>query len=284
MSTASNSEKRGARDGPPAQSADYALYLRRMKRRTLLVHFWQAAILLVFLAVWEIAPLAGWVNPALTSYPTAIGRTLTAFVIDGSLWHHSWTTLEEILFGFVGSMALGTVIAVAFWLSPMLYRTLDPFVVVINAIPKVAFVPIFFIWLGSLSSIYAMSIAVSVFVTVLMLHTGFRAIDPDKVKLVQLFGASRRQILSKIILPGSVPTMMSTLKVNVGLTLVGVVVGEFQAAKAGLGYLIIYGSQIFQINIVMAAVAVLAGISTLLFIAIQALEAHILNRRGSSGT
>jgi NitT/TauT family transport system permease protein len=284
MSTASNSEKRGARDGPPAQSTEYALYLRRMKRRTLLVHFWQAAILLVFLVVWEIAPLAGWVNPALTSYPTAIGRTLTAFVVDGSLWHHSGTTLEEILFGFVGSMALGTVIAIAFWLSPMLYRTLDPFVVVINAIPKVAFVPIFFIWLGNLSSIYAMSIAVSVFVTVLMLHTGFRAIDPDKVKLVQLFGASRRQILSKIILPGSVPTMMSTLKVNVGLTLVGVVVGEFQAAKAGLGYLIIYGSQIFQINIVMAAVAVLAGISTLLFIAIQALEAHILNRRGSSGT
>ncbi len=273
MSTASNSGKRSARDGPPAQSTDYALYLRRMKRRTLLVHFWQAAILLVFLAVWEIAPLAGWVNPALlTSYPTAIGRTLDGF-------RHRWQPvapqagrqLEEILFGFVGSMALGTVIAIAFWLSPMLYRTLDPFVVVINAIPKVAFVPIFFIWLGNLSSIYAMSIAVSVFVTVLMLHTGFRAIDPDKVKLVQLFGASRRQILSKIILPGSVPTMMSTLKVNVGLTLVGVVVGEFQAAKAGLGYLIIYGSQIFQINIVMAAVAVLAAISTLLFIAIQAL-------------
>jgi NitT/TauT family transport system permease protein len=141
-------------------------------------------------------------------------------------------------------------------------------------------VPLFFIWLGDMKSIYAMAIVISVFVTTLMLYTGFQATDPDKVRLVQLFGASRWQVLTKIVLPGSVPTMISTLKINVGLALVGVVVGEFQAAKAGLGYLITYGSQIFQMNLVMTSVVVLAIISTLMFAVIQALEAFIHRRRG----
>ena len=149
----------------------------------------------------------------------------------------------------------------------------------INAIPKIALVPIFYIWLGDMMSIYAMAVAVSVFVTVIMLYTGFQAIDPDKIKLVRLFSASRLQVLTKVVLPGSVPTMMSTLKVNIGLTLVGVVVGEFQSAKAGLGYLITYGSQIFQMNMVMSAIVVLAFISSLLFVAVQVLEAVILRRR-----
>ena len=176
------------------------------------------------------------------------------------------------MIGFVGGMLIGTTVAIALWLSPFLYRVLDPFIVVLNALPKIALVPLFFIWLGDMKSIYAMAIAISVFVTTLMLYTGFQAIDPDKVRLVQLFGASRWQVLTKIVLPGSVPTMISTLKINVGLSLVGVVVGEFQAAKAGLGYLITYGSQIFQMNLVMTSVVVLAIISTLMFAAIQAFE------------
>jgi NitT/TauT family transport system permease protein len=116
-----------------------------------------------------------------------------------------------------------------------------------------------------------------------MLYTGFQAIDPDKIKLVRLFGASRFKVLTKIVLPGSVPTMIAALKVNVGLALVGVVVGEFQAAKAGLGYLITYGSQIFQMNLVMTAIVVLAVISSLLFVGIQALEATALRRHGGAG-
>ena len=147
-----------------------------------------------------------------------------------------------------------------------------PFIVVLDALPKIALVPIYFIWLGPLTSIYAMAITVSVFITVIMLYTGFQAIDSDKIRLVQLFGASRLQVLTKIVLPGSVPTMISTLKVNVGLTMVGVIVGEFQAAKIGLGHLITYGGQIFQMNLVMTSVVVLAVISTLLFAVVQALE------------
>ena len=263
------------------QSASCRKYLRGLRHRALIVQAWQIGLVALFLGVWEIAPRAGWINPMLTSYPSAVARTLFVMLQDGSLVQHTWTTLSEIMIGFCGGMALGLVCAVALWSSPFLYRVLDPFIVVLNGVPKIALVPIFYIWLGDTASIYAMAIAVSVFDTIIMLYTGFNAVDPDKIKLVRLFGASHRQVLWKIVLPASIPTMISTLKVNVGLALVGVIVGEFQAAKAGLGYLITYGSQIFQMNLVMTAIVVLAAISSVLFIAIQALETIVLRRSGS---
>ena len=266
--------------GPPARSEAYSAYLRALRRRTLLVQACQVVLLLAFLALWEIAPRAGWVDAMLTSYPSAILRMFMVLTNDNTLVVNTWATVQSTVIGFAGGMAIGTAAAVALWLSPFLHRVLDPFIVVLNALPKIALVPIYFIWLGPLSSIYAMAITVSVFVTIIMLYTGFQAIDPDKIRLVQLFGASRLQVLTKIVLPGSVPTMISTLKVNVGLTMVGVIVGEFQAAKIGLGHLITYGSQIFQMNLVMASIVVLAVISSLLFAAIQVLESFIRMRRG----
>jgi NitT/TauT family transport system permease protein len=230
-----------------------------------------------------VGPRAGWINPMLTSYPSAVARTFVKMIEDGTLQTHTLVTVIETVVGFVGGMLLGTFCAIVLWWSSYVYRVLDPFIVVLNAIPKIALVPIFYIWLGDVASIYAMAIAISVFVTILMLYTGFQSIDPDKIRLVRLFGASRVKVLTKIVLPGSVPTMIAALKVNVGLALVGVVVGEFQAAKAGLGYLITYGSQIFQMNLVMTAIVVLAVISSLLFAGIQWLEATALRRHGSGG-
>lgn len=268
----------------PVPSPAYSAYLAALKRRALSIQLWQIGLVAALLIVWEVAPRMGWINPMLTSYPSAIGRTFATMIQDGTLTTHTLVTLSETVVGFIGGMLLGTLCAVVLWWSSYLYRVLDPFIVVLNAIPKIALVPIFYIWLGNVASIYAMAIAISVFVTILMLYTGFQGIDPDKIKLVRLFGASRFKVLTKIVLPGSVPTMIAALKVNVGLALVGVVVGEFQAAKAGLGYLITYGSQIFQMNLVMTAIVVLAVISSLLFIGIQALEATALRRHGSSGS
>jgi NitT/TauT family transport system permease protein len=267
---------------PSSRSAAYEAYLRALRWRAWSINLWQIGLVAVFLVAWEVAPRAGWINPMLTSYPSAVARTFMASASDGTLLMHTWVTLSETIIGFAGGMFLGLLCAIALWWSDYHYRVHDPFIVVLNAIPKIALVPIFYIWLGDAASIYAMAIAVSVFVTVLMLFTGFKAIDPDKVKLARLFGASQRQILDKIVLPGSVPTIISALKVNVGLALVGVIVGEFQAAKAGLGYLITYGSQSFQMNLVMTAIVVLAMISTVLFAAIQAIEATVLRRHGVS--
>ena len=164
--------------------------------------------------------------------------------------------------GFTAAMVLGTAIAAALWWWNQLYKVLDPYLVVANAMPKTAFVPIFYIWLGATLSIYGMSLAISLFITILMIYSGFQGIDPNKVKLAQTFGASKGQILTKVVLPGSVPTLIAALKVNAGLSLVGVVVGEFQSASLGLGYLIQYGSQIFKMNIVMTAITILAIVSS----------------------
>ena len=156
---------------------------------------------------------------------------------------------------------------------------LDPYLVVANAMPKTAFVPIFYIWLGATLSIYGMSLAISLFVTILMIYNGFQGTDANKIKLAQTFGARKGQILVKVVLPGSVPTLIAALKVNVGLSLVGVVVGEFQSANLGLGYLIQYGSQIFKLNIVMTAITILAIVSSVMYLAISWLEAAVMRRR-----
>ena len=176
-------------------------------------------------------------------------------------------------------MVIGTAIAAALWWWNGLYRVLDPYLVVANAMPKTAFVPIFYIWLGATVSIYAMSLAISLFITVLMIYSGFQAVDPNKIKLAQTFGASRAQILTKVVLPGSVPTFIAALKVNAGLSLVGVVVGEFESANRGLGYLIQYGSQIFKMNLVMTAVTILAIVSSLIYLAISWLKSTVISRR-----
>jgi NitT/TauT family transport system permease protein len=184
-------------------SPAYKAYLRSLRRDVWMVKLWQIAILVIFLMIWEAAPRAGWVNPMLTSYPSAVVKTAAELITDGTLAVHTWATIRSTMIGFVGGMLIGTGVAITLWLSPFLYRVLDPFIVALNALPKIALVPLFFIWLGDLKSIYAMAIAISVFVTTLMLYTGFQATDPDKVKLARLFGASRVQILTKIVLPAA---------------------------------------------------------------------------------
>ena len=266
---------------PP--SSQYREWLRRERRGRLTVRATQFAILVAFLAMWEVAPRLDLVNPLFTSYPSTIWPTflelLHATPQQASILSHTWFTVLATVVGFLAAMALGTAAAAALWWWNSLYRVLDPYLVVANAMPKTAFVPIFYIWLGATLSIYGMSLAISLFITVLMIYSGFQGIDPNKIKLAQTFGASKGQILTKVVLPGSVPTLVAALKVNAGLSLVGVVVGEFQSASLGLGYLIQYGSQIFKMNIVMTAITILAIVSSLMYLAISWLETAVMRRR-----
>jgi NitT/TauT family transport system permease protein len=264
-------------------SSAYAEYLKRERRSRLAVRSYQLALLALFLVLWEVLPRAQLINPLFTSYPSAIVPTFFELLKDTpqqrNILVHTWSTTFATVVGFTLAMLLGTLIAAALWYWRMLYRVLDPYLVVANAMPKTAFVPIFYIWLGATLSIYGMSLAISLFITILILYNGFREVDPNKIKLAQTFGASRAQIFRKVIFPGSVPTMFAALKVNVGLSLVGVVVGELQSATIGLGYLIQYGSQVFKLNIVMTAIAILAVLSVLLYALIYVLEAVVSRRR-----
>jgi NitT/TauT family transport system permease protein len=264
-------------------SPQYRDWLARERRGRITVRAAQVAILLAFLVLWEVLPKAHIVNPLLTSYPSALWPTFIELLHEtprqAGILTHTWFTVFATILGFAGAMLLGTVIAAALWWWHALYKVLDPYLVVANAMPKTAFVPIFYIWLGATLSIYGMSLAISLFITILMIYSGFQGIDPNKIKLAQTFGASKGQILTKVVLPGSVPTLIAALKVNAGLSLVGVVVGEFQSANIGLGFLIQYGSQIFKMNIVMTAITILAIVSSLMYLMIAWLEAAVMRRR-----
>ena len=267
----------------PGPSPKYRQWLRRERSGRLNVRFTQLALLLVVLVLWEILPRAQIVNPLFTSYPSTIWPTfldmLKTTPQQASILVHTWATLVATFVGFTVAMVIGTAVAAALWWWESLYKVLDPYLVVANALPKTAFVPIFYIWLGPSLSIYGIALAISLFVTVLMIYSGFQSTDPNKIKLAQTFGATKAQILTKVVLPGSIPTFIAALKVTAGLSLVGVVVGEFQSANFGLGYLIQYGSQIFKMNIVMVAVTILAIVSSLMYLAISWLEAAVMRRR-----
>jgi NitT/TauT family transport system permease protein len=282
MSVAESTIAAPASVAAPA-SPQYREWLKRERRGRLTIRGAQLAILLVFLVLWEVLPRAQIVNPLLTSYPSALWPTFVSLLKDtpqqASILTHTGATVLATVIGFTGAMVLGIIIAAALWWWGRLYQVLDPYLVVANAMPKTAFVPIFYIWLGATLSIYGMSLAISLFITILMIYSGFQGVDPNKLKLAQTFGASKGQILAKVVLPGSVPTLIAALKVNAGLSLVGVVVGEFQSASIGLGYLIQYGSQIFKMNIVMTAITILALVSSVMYLAISRLEAAVMRRR-----
>ena len=257
----------------------FAAHVRRIARERWLVRLAQLISVVVFLVLWEVAPRAHWVNPLLTSYPSAIWSTFVEMTADAAIFYHTWVTLEETIIGFVIGLGGGVAISVALWWWRFLYRVVDPFLVVANALPKTALAPIFFIWLGDKYSIYGIAVAVGLFITIIMVYNGFNEIDPNEVKLARTFGANRFQILRKVILPGSIPTLIAALKINVGLALVGVIVGEFQSSKAGLGYLIVYGSQILQMNMAMMAITILAIMSSAMYVGIFYLERAVLKHR-----
>jgi NitT/TauT family transport system permease protein len=264
-------------------SSQYRAWLQRERRSRLAVRATQLATLFTFLLLWEILPREQIINPLFTSYPSAIWPTFLEMLKttpqQPSILTHTWSTVVATVIGFTAAMVIGTVMAAALWWWKYLYQVLDPYLVVANAMPKTAFVPIFYVWLGATLSIYGMSLAISLFITVLMIYSGFQGVDLNKIKLAQTFGASKIQILTKVVLPGSVPTFIAALKVNAGLSLVGVIVGEFQSASFGLGYLIQYGSQIFKMNIVMTAVTILVIVSSLMYLAISWLESAVMGRR-----
>ncbi len=269
-------------EGP---SRRYREYLRKQCMEKWAIRGTQVMIFAVFLLVWEIAAKTHLVNPMLTSYPSAIWPTFIEMLHSsdmnqqGTILHHTWVTTMEVGISFLVSTLLGILVGAALWWSSFLYRVLDPYMVVANAMPKIALVPIFYIWLGDSLSIYGIAIAIAGFITTLMIYSGFRETDPDKIKLLQVLGAKKIQIFLKLVLPGNLPTITAALKATIGLVLVGVIVGEFQSSRAGLGYLIVYGSQIFQMNLVMTSIAILAVLSTIMYGMVFSLERFIQSKR-----
>ncbi|WP_260871590.1 ABC transporter permease [Bacillus sp. X1(2014)] len=246
-------------------SIQYSSYLRKQRNRNLSIRLAQWLVLFVFLGVWELAANMSWIDTMLTSKPSQIFASFKELLIKGEILHHTWITTKETILGFIVSMVIGTLLAILLWSSRFLSEVVEPYIVVLNALPKVALGPIFYIWLGDQLSIYGMAIAISIIVTVIMVHSGFQEISKGKMKLMESFGATRWQMLKMVVLPASIPNFVATMKVNVGLTLVGVIMGEFLSSKAGLGFLITYGGQVFQMNLVMTSITILAILSVVMY-------------------
>ncbi|WP_246627749.1 ABC transporter permease [Paenibacillus solanacearum] len=247
---------------------------------SLWVRITQIVLLVIFFAVWEIAARMQWIDGLLFSSPNRIIQLLYAKVADGSLFLHIWVTVLETIAGFLLGTLLGTAFAALIWLSPFLSRVLDPYLVVANSLPKVALGPLFIVALGpGLLSIIATTLSITVIITILNVYTSFREVDPNQQKVIRLFGGNRRAVFMKAVLPASYPTIVSTLKVNVGLSWVGVIVGEFLVSKEGLGYLIIYGFQVFNFTLVIGSVFIIAIAATLMYQGVAYLEGKLIGKR-----
>jgi NitT/TauT family transport system permease protein len=256
----------------------YEKYLRIQKRRLWLINLSRLTVLLAFLILWELAAHLRWIDPMLTSKPSQLFVSFQELALEGSLLRHTWISGIETIVGIVVSMLVGTAVAIVFWWSTFASKVLEPYIVVLNALPKVALGPIFYIWLGDYYSIYGMAVAISIIVTIIMVESGFKEISKTKLKLMESFGATRLQMLRMVLLPASVPHFIAALKVNVGLTLVGVVMGEFLSSKAGLGYLIIYGGQVFQMNLVMVSILMLALLSVIMYGVVNLLAHYAMKK------
>lgn len=252
----------------------YLAGVRRQKRR---VRIWQLALLIGLFGFWELSCRTGLSDGFLVSCPSRMAATFWSLCRSGQLLHHIGVSCLETVLGFTAGTLLGTAAAILMWWSDTAARILDPYLVVLNALPKTALGPIFIVWMGAgAGAIVNMTLAISLIVTILNMYTGFRATDPEKVRLMRTLGATRRQILWMLVFPANCPTLFSTLKVNVGLSWVGVIMGEFLVSRAGLGYLIVYGSQVFNMDLVMTSVLILAAAAVLMYLLVLRAE-NILN-------
>lgn len=235
-------------------------YLLRLRRENRWVRIWQIALVAGLFILWELSCRVGLSDGFLVSCPSRMARTLWTLCRSGELWRHIAVSCGETVLGFTAGTLLGTAAAVGMWWSDTAARILDPYLVVLNALPKTALGPIFIVWMGAgMGAIVTMTLAISLIVTILSMYAGFRTTDPEKLRLMRTLGASKRQILWLLVFPANCPTLFSTLKVNVGLSWVGVIMGEFLVSRAGLGYLIVYGSQVFNMDLVMASVLALGA-------------------------
>lgn len=241
-------------------------YLEGRMRHRRFVQIMRVLLLMVFLALWEIATANKWIDGFIFSSPSRIARTFAGMVKDGTIFAHIFATLLETAASFFFVVVLGLLLAILLWSSDKLSEILEPYLVVLNSLPKSALAPLLIVWLGAnRGTIIAAGMSVAIFGTILNLYTSFHEVSQDKMKLIYTLGGNRFHVLTKVVLPSTVPATISIMKVNIGLCLVGVVIGEFIGARMGLGYLIIYGSQVFKLDWVLMSIVILCIIAMALY-------------------
>lgn len=254
-------------------SREHALFLKKRKLNLLLVWALRIGLLAILLGLWELSTACGLVDPFIMSSPSRIFKTIGSLYAEGTLFYHIGITLAETLAGFAIAVVLGCTIALALWWSDTLRRVLEPYIVVLNALPKIALGPLIIIWFGTGSkAIIFMTVLVGIIVAIMHMLSAFIATDKNKILLLRSMGASKLQILYKLVLPSSLASFISMLKVSVGMAWIGSIMGEYIVSKAGLGYLIVYGGQVFKLDLVMTATCILCLLAAGMYFLVVLLE------------
>ena len=254
-------------------SSEYKVYLRKKRINIILIHITQILILLFLIFIWEYLSSKNIINAFIYSSPSRILKTITDLYNSNNLFNHIWITIYETILSFSLATILGTFIAILLWYSKFLYKVMDPYLTVLNSLPKVALGPIIIILFGAnIKSIIIMALLISLIITIVNVYTGFINTDKNMIKLMESFHASKWQILKYLIIPYNYNVIINALKINVGMSLVGVIMGEFLVSKAGIGYLINYGSQVFNLNLVFAGIIILLIVSYLMYLIVLYIE------------
>ena len=254
-------------------SKEHLSFLQKRRRELALVWILRLGVLVLLLGAWELVTALGWVDPFLMSSPSRIGTTIASLYRDGTLFYHIGVTLWETLAGFAIAVVLGFSVALLLWWSERLRKVLEPYIVVINALPKIALGPLIIVWFGTGSeAIVFMTVLVGLIVAIMHMLSAFIGTDENKLLLMRSMGANKWQILRKLVLPASYPSVIAMLKINVGMAWIGSIMGEYIVSRAGLGYLIVYGGQVFKLDLVMSATFLLCVLAAGMYFLVVLLE------------
>ena len=255
-------------------------FIKQHKRKKYTIIIWRFIIIFIFLFSWEILVRQNIINSFLFSSPTRIIHTMISLFQNGDLLKHIGITLYEVLISFLITTILSIGIATILWSNDMIAKIIDPYLTILNSLPKVALGPLIIIWVGaSIHSIIFMALTISLFVTILSIYQGFISVNSSFLIMLKSFGANKWQVFYKVVLPSNFDTIISSLKINISMSLIGVIMGELLVSKSGIGYLIMYGSQVFQIDLVITGVFILGILSSLMYFSLILVEKYLLSKK-----
>lgn len=256
---------------------DYKRYLKKEKINKFLVIFSQLFILVFIIFIWQLLADIEIINTFISSSPKKILDTIISLHNSNNLYNHIFITIYETVISFILGTLIGTLIAIILWWNKFLYKVIDPYLTILNSLPKVALGPIIIIMCGAnMKSIILMALLISVIITIINVYNGFVNTDINKINLLKSFKASKLQVLRYVILPSSYSTIISSLKINVSMSLIGVIMGEFLVSKEGIGYLIMYGSQVFNLNLVISGIIILMIVSYIMYLVVSLVENKLI--------
>lgn len=260
-------------------SKEHINYLKKIKKNKIIITISRILIIVTFLIIWQLLADLKIINTFIFSSPKKVVETIISLYNNRNLFSHIWVTTYETILSFSIATILGTIIAAILWWFNRVQKVIEPYLTILNSLPKVALGPIIIIWFGAgIKSIIFMALLISLIITIINVYEGFNSTNQNKIKLMKTLGAKKYQVFFKLIFPNSINTIISVLKINVSMSLIGVIMGEFLVSKKGIGYLILYGSQVFNLSLVISGIFILCIVAALMYYLVSYIEKKVKKR------